>query len=252
MKKNNNFEFNEEAITFTEFWMKKYFFCMTQESQKRANSFDDLYGVPISIIPFERPDVFVLFKDAMFALEHFRFDSSKTKKGSSLLQEEKAHFQKKLKKGLNIKKVENEANISYYKKNLMRSTFNHADKYDSYMENIASKGGVILNEEIKYTFHDKVKEFGFITQDISVDYNMYRDNGTLRYITPFHIKEFREFIRENKNIKHFFHLVFDSEGKEVSYYFFNHENNIDKLDEIMYYDSPKEIETAKVFLWKYN
>ncbi len=54
--------------------------CMTEESSKYLTELmSGRFGTPV-ILPFDRPDILILFDQRTVMIEHFRYDSSRQKK----------------------------------------------------------------------------------------------------------------------------------------------------------------------------
>lgn len=94
--------------------------CMTDESAKYLTKLmSGLYGAPI-ILPFDRPDILILFDQRTIMVEHFRYDSSEHKNGGSLLKEELRKIdQTHTEKGLKIFPIKHESSIEHLKNNLL-------------------------------------------------------------------------------------------------------------------------------------
>ncbi len=252
VKRLNHYQ-NKEGKKFTDYWLTKNVQCLNFGSMNHINSFDNKHGKLITIAEFEKPDVLLIFGKTIFALEHFSFDSYQTNKKGSPVQEQKSlFFNNKNEKGFFVEEIRNQANIKFYIENLIRTAENHISKLSSYKNNLSRHKGVVLDEKHYISFEDKNIEWGFITEDTSVDYNMHVSKKTKskEYTTPFHIKEFRELISNYPTFKHFFHLVKDNNEEKILYYFYNTPGNLSDLESIMNYSSPKKILEAKAFIWK--
>jgi len=225
--------------------------CMTEESAKYLTDLmSGRFGTPV-ILPFDRPDILILFDQRTVMIEHFRYDSSKQKKGGTLLKEELRKIdQTNSEKGFIISPIINKSSIEHLKNNLIEISNKHIAKYDSYIEEVEKKKGVSFGD----TYRDIIqtnKEFGFATQDESLDYNMFKKtDGSMEYITPFHLKEFRDFLRQQPKIEHLFHMVNSPKEKKFIYYFHNVPKELMILNELMNFTSPFKIEEAEVFYWK--
>lgn len=227
--------------------------CMTEESAKYLTDLmSGLYGAPI-ILPFDRPDILILFDQRTIMIEHFRYDSSEHKNGGSLLKEELRKIdQTHIEKGLKISPIKHESSMDHLKNNILDISNKHIAKYHNYIDEVQKKKGVSFGD----TYRDiiqKNKEFGFATQDDSLDYNMFKKaDGSMEYITPFHLKEFRDFLRQHHEIEHLFHMVKSPAEKKFIYYFHNVPKELTILEEIMNSASPSKIKEADVFYWKNN
>ena len=227
--------------------------CMTEESSKYLTDLmSGLYGAPM-ILQFDKPDILILFDQRTIMIEHFRYDSSEHKNGGSLLKEELRKIdQSHTEKGLQISPIIHESSIDYLKNNILEISNKHIAKYKKYVEEVQKNKGVTVGD----TYRDIVqtnKEFGFATQDDSLDYNMFKKaDGSMEYITPFHIKEFRDYLRQHYEIEHLFHMVKSPAEKKFIYYFHNVPKELTILEEIMNSASPSKIEEADVFYWKNN
>lgn len=227
--------------------------CFTEKS---ANYLTEMmsgsHGKPF-LAPFDSPDILVLLNDKTLMLEHFQFDSSERKNGGSLLQAEKNIFIKSnTTKKFNVTQIKNDSLITYYITNLMESTIKHHDKFHEYLKNVSKKQGIIY-DGIRKVINQEHKEFGLVIEDNSLDYNMFLNKlGIYEYITCFHIKEFRDFLRGHMEVEHIFHLVVNSTEKRIVYYFHNSSEDLNLLDEIMEYKSPNLIEKADIFFWTKN
>jgi len=193
--------------------------CMTEESAKYLTDLmSGMYGAPM-ILPFDRPDILILFDQRTIMIEHFRYDSSEHKNGGSLLKEELRKInQSHTEKGLQISPIIHESSIVHLKNNLFAISNKHIAKYHNYVEEVQKK----------------------------------KADGSMEYITPFHIKEFRDFLRQHHEIEHLFHMVNSSTEKKFIYYFHNTPIELTILDGIMNFSSPSKIEEADVYFWKNN
>jgi hypothetical protein len=222
-------------------------------TEKSAKYFTEMmggsHGMPI-LLPFDSPDILLLFDDKTLLLEHFQFDSSQRNNRGSLLQAEKNLFIKKnTNQKFSIIQIENEGSIEYYISNLMDSTISHHNKIGKYMDNVSKKKG-FTSGGIYKDIKQESKEFGFVIEDTSLDYNMFiNSSGKYEYITCLHIKEFRDFLHENSDIEHVFHLVKNNQEKRVIYYFHNIPDELELLNKTMEYKSPDKIEKADVYFW---
>ena len=227
--------------------------CFTEESANfLTGMMNGYHGKPL-FAPFDSPDILVLLDDKTLMLEHFQFDSSERKNGGSLLQAEKTQFLKSNSaKKFSIAQIKNESLITYYVNNLMESTVKHHSKFHQYVKNVSKKQGIIYSG-LKREINQENKEFGFVIEDNSLDYNMFiKKQENYEYITCFHIKEFRKKKKKNLEIEHVFHMVLSSKEEKIIYYFHNTEEDLGKLDEVMEFSSPDLIEKADVFFWTKN
>lgn len=171
--------------------------------------------------------------------------------GGSLLKEELRKIdQTHNEKEFIISPIINKSSIDHLKNNLIEISNKHIAKYVCYIEEVEKKKGVSFGD----TYRDIIqtnKEFGFATQDDSLDYNMFKKtDGSMEYITPFHLKEFRDFLRQQPKIERLFHMVNSPKEKKFIYYFHNVPKELMILNELMDFTSPFKIEEAEVFYWK--
>ncbi len=244
--------FRNEVILFSDFLKgnSNLVSCFTQESAKfLTNLMCGDFGVPL-LLPFESPDILLLFDDRTIMLEHYRFDSSESRKGGSLLQEEKKKFDKDSSSNIfRVKKMQKESSIEFYIENILRTSEKHIAKYKKYINNVSKKKGVTIGGVYREINHDN-KAFGIVTQDVSLDYNMFKNKkDNMEYITPFHLNEFRSFLKIHSEIEHVFHMVSTADETKRMYYFHNKKSEMMLLDEIMDYTSPNKIEEADVYYW---
>jgi hypothetical protein len=178
---------------------------------------------------FESPDVVIETSSKFILLEHFQFDSSARKKGSSLLKEEEALKDREYNSRINYRQTkENVTEISYhtsfetdlslenYKNNLIESFEKHIKKYKDYIHHFMS--------EIKNL--DKDIEFGLIIQNTSILPDVVYKDSKMVPLTPYHISEFRNKLKQFPQVRHIFFLM-DNVNKKTIFYF-----NFDSINEI--------------------
>jgi|GEM_PF-5238541 len=170
---------------------------------------------------FDRPDMVIETSSKFILLEHYQFDSSTRKKGSSLLKEEEAQKDREFRSKIeSMQTKDNVTEISYhtsfetdisldnYTKNLIESFDKHISKYQEYINHF-------MSETIKIA---KDIEFGFVIQNTSILPDVVYKGTKLIHLTPFHIREFRNKLKQYPQVRHVFFLIDDVNGKKIIFY----------------------------------
>ena len=180
----------QEIIDF-----KKY--VCGQEIVVFSNEEADIFtNICSNIKPFERPDFISLVGDTLYIIEHFEFDSSQRKKGSSTLRKEIFRDDKNVDEYFkDHNKDDSYVGALYYKtspemylKNLFSTFDEHYLKIDSYIEHCKEK----------YVF--KNINIVFFIVDRTICGNYVEFNGSYYCASPFRSKEFEEFLKNKKKV----------------------------------------------------
>lgn len=156
---------------------------------------------------FDSPDMVIETSSKFILLEHYQFDSSTRKKGSSLLKEEESQKDREywskidsLRNRNNVTEVsyhtsfETDISLDSYTKNLIESFDKHISKYQEYINHF-------MSETVKIV---KDIEFGFVIQNTSILPDAVYKGTKLIYLTPFHIREFRNKLKQYTQVRHVF------------------------------------------------
>ena len=177
---------------------------------------------------FEKPDMYIRLEKHVLLLEHFKVGSSKAinSNRSDTKFKKIAEINRELHKKVveskdgfvsDSRNLDNKPSVKNYIENLLYQIEKHNKQYKSYIENYIKKFG---NNDFEY---------GVVIENSSALYDIVEIEGKMGYFTPFNIKEFRDYLRSNKNIKHIFYLYFDGLKHNI-FYLFNNDKSLDELD----------------------
>lgn len=198
---------------------------------KSTEIFDLLFtNKDIDAYQFERPDILIPRPDRNILLEQFQFDGSESVRKSSSQKMEQAEAERIFEKSMNesvpevvkIKeyRYKNKSSLNDYEINLNRIFDKHVSKYKSYVQNYKDS----KNEMLKHNIYNQNFDFGFIIEDASLLTNMMFTKNYGKYLlTPFHFDGFKQRLKNNQNVMHLFFITFDGTGKNIVYYFYNHD-----------------------------
>jgi hypothetical protein len=174
------------------------------------------------------PDVIIEYDNFTILLDHFEFDSSKLRKKSSSYRINAADIDRdfenltkdKTDETITItREMKNESSTANYVENLMRNLNDHNAKTNAYIENYMN----LRKKDV-----DKNIELGFIIEVVSPLPDCVTVGDELYLITPFNMQDFRDFLKNNFQIKHIFFLC--KHDKDAKVYYFN--NSLKSLDEL--------------------
>lgn len=175
---------------------------------------------------FEKPDLYIKLEKYVLLLELFKVGSSKRIKRSDTKFKKIAEINRELHKKVveskdgfvsDSRNLDNKPSVENYIEALLYQIEKHNKQYKSYIENYIKKFG---NNDFEY---------GVVIENSSALYDIVEIEGKMGYFTPFHIREFRNYLRSNKNIKHIFYLYFDGRKHNI-FYLFNNDKSLDELD----------------------
>ena len=141
------------------------------------------------IIPFDRPDGYLIAENVVYIIEHFEFDSSKaTNKKGSISRIELGRVNREFKKysvdngDAYIDKLHIEPSADSYIKNAIQNMRNHYAKIQDYKNNLLSSGIVDPCSIVKV---------GFFIEDVTQLGSYYKaDNG----LQPLNLVDCQEFL----------------------------------------------------------
>lgn len=141
------------------------------------------------IVPFDRPDGYLIAENVVYIIEHFEFDSSKvTKKKGSISRSELGRVKREFEKypidneSAYIDKLDIAPSADSYIKNAIQNMQNHYAKIQDYKNNLLSSGIITSCSIVKV---------GFFIEDITQLGSYYKaDNG----LQPLNLVNCQEFL----------------------------------------------------------
>jgi hypothetical protein len=194
------------------------------------------------IINFEEPDLLIISKNEIYAIEHFRVDSTKSnKKGSTYKQKYNKDYENKLKSKA-VKKLKTEDFALFSEK--IKTPFNYNHLFDNVINNFENHYSKIENyinhiNEIVPCENRSIKYFFFIQYDCIIPSFILNIENKMCNIFPSNDIKFIDFLKlKSKLTGIFFNFVGDKNMPSENRYINMSKINLDnyKIDDLITFD----------------
>lgn len=163
-----------------------------------------------NLILRDKPDLYSETSNAIWGIEFFEIDNSKTtRKGSTLKKqhEETKNFLLKTSKNnsvINTEKLNVKFSFYDYKKNFYKTFNEHYQKHKVYIDNLVS-----INQKNKKIYH------AYFIEDTTIFGNYIQKGLEMSLILPFHSRNILKFLKRKTDIDYFFFRSVNSYDKTI-------------------------------------
>lgn len=186
----------------------------------------------VKVVPFEKPDFVLLTNNKVYLFEHFQFDSSKHKKSSSLIQEEKRKKNREFNSLVDevnqidptktvhrASTFESDTTINDFYKNFERSFTKHYRKIPSYVKHCIDVLSV----------NNLPIEICFFVENASIVADVVYKGDEKYILSPFMFPETHALLCKSSEVQHVFYAHSDLKGTKILTYFNNNPISRDEL-----------------------